>query len=146
MLVGTMDRGVVTMDTRTGRMRSMSASLPTLLATNITFVLPDSSGRLWVGTYGEGLYLVDGTSVVHYTSGAGSIPDDWVMCGVESLRALYFGTFGGGVAVREMSGEWSALTLRDGLPSMDVMAASYSRGMLYFGTLGAGVAAYEEEP
>ncbi|MGA2479310.1 MAG: two-component regulator propeller domain-containing protein, partial [Spirochaetia bacterium] len=147
LYIGTMNLGVVILDLQTGQMSALSEIADSFAADNITTVLPDAEGRVWIGTYGEGLFVwkPDGGSLIHYSKATGQIGDDWVLAGCETDRALYFGSFGGGVSVYSKgSGLWRRLGISDGLASIDVPAIAWRAPFVFFGTLGAGVSMYEE--
>ena len=147
LYIGTMNLGLVIMDLQTGQMSALSEISDSFAADNITTVLPDAEGRVWIGTYGEGLFLwkPDGSGLIHYSRATGQIGDDWVLAGCETDRALYFGSFGGGVSVYSKgSGLWRRLGISDGLASIDVPAIAWRAPFVFFGTLGAGASMYEE--
>jgi ligand-binding sensor domain-containing protein len=147
LFIGTMNLGLVILDLGTGQMGTLSEIADAFTADNITTVLPDAEGRVWIGTYGEGLYLwkPEGNTLSRYSRATGQIGDDWILAGCETDRALYFGSFGGGVSVYEKgSGLWRRLGISDGLASIDVPAIAWRAPYVFFGTLGAGVGMYEE--
>ena len=55
LLVGTMTVGLVILDLKTGAMSTLADSIPSFTSDNITTILPARDGRIWIGTYGEGL-------------------------------------------------------------------------------------------
>jgi tetratricopeptide (TPR) repeat protein len=148
LFIGTMNLGLVVMDLSTGRMSALSERFDDFTADNVTTILPDAEGRVWIGTYGEGLSLwtpSQGT-LAHMTKDTGEIADDWILAGCETDRALYFGSFGGGVSVLSKgTGRWLRLGIHEGLPSLDIAAIAWRSPFVFFGTLGAGVSVYEEE-
>lgn len=148
LFIGTMNLGLVIYDPQTGAMSTLSETVPAFTSENIGTVLPDSEGRVWIGTYGDGLSMWSprkGT-LRHFTKATGEISDDWVLASCETDRALYFGSFGGGVSVYVKETEsWRRLGIRDGLASLDVAAIAWRRPYVFFGTLGAGVSVYDED-
>jgi hypothetical protein len=158
LLIGTMTMGLVIMDIATGAMTALAELVPGFTAANITSILCDRDGAIWIGTYGEGLYrwlpraggeagreAGGEASLSRYTKAQGEIPDDWILASCETDRALYFGSFGGGVGVRsKATGAWRKIGIADGLPSLDVAAIAWRAPYVFFGTLGAGVSVYEE--
>jgi hypothetical protein len=147
LLIGTMTLGLLVMDGGSGAIRALEETHPEFTASNITAVLPDSTGRVWIGTYGEGLFSwSEGAEGIRsYTRDTGEIRDDWVLAACETPRGVYFGTFGGGVSVRvSRDGSWRTLGIGDGLASLDVTSIAYRAPYLFFGTLGAGVSRYNE--
>jgi hypothetical protein len=147
VLVGTMTLGLIVIDVASGAMRGLDQIVPAFTARNVTSVLTDAEGRVWIGTYGEGLFLwTPGKgSVRRFSRETGEIGDDWVLAMCETPRALYFGTFGAGVSAFEKSrGAWRRFGIADGLASLDVTAIAARAPYVFFGTLGAGVSVYDE--
>lgn len=147
LFIGTMNLGLVILDLRTGAMSTLSEDIPGFTAENITTILCDSEGHVWIGTYGEGLFLWSPpeSTLRRFAKATREIADDWVLSGCETDRALYFGTFGGGVSVMQKgTGAWSRLGIRDGLASLDIAAIAWRPPYVFFGTLGAGVSVYDE--
>ncbi len=143
LLVGTMDLGLLVLDTRTGRFESLAARHPAFTARNVTTVLADR-GRVWIGTYGEGLWLWEGGAIRRYGKDTGEIGDDWVLASCRVADGVWFGTFGAGASFIGDDGRWRRLGVADGLPSLDVSAIAWRPPFLFLGTLGAGVCAYWE--
>lgn len=147
LLVGTMTLGLIVIDRATGSMRGLDQIVPSFTARNVTSVLADAEGRVWIGTYGEGLFLwVPGQATVRrFSRETGEIGDDWVLAMCETPLALYFGTFGAGVSALDKSrGSWRRFGIADGLASQDVTAIAAREPYVFFGTLGAGVSVYDE--
>jgi tetratricopeptide (TPR) repeat protein len=147
LLIGTMNIGLVILDLKNGALSSLAEAAPAFTAKNVTAILPDGKGRVWIGTYGEGLFewLPETGVLRHFTKATGQITDDWVLSVCETDRALYFGTFGGGVSVLSKgSGAWGRIAIADGLASLDVTAIAWRPPYVFFGTLGAGVSVYDE--
>jgi ligand-binding sensor domain-containing protein len=143
LLVGTMDLGLLVLDTVTGRFTSLAALHPAFTARNVTTVLPDR-GRVWIGTYGEGLWLWEGDDILRFGRDTGEIGDDWVLASCRVADGVWFGTFGAGASFVGDDGRWRRLGVADGLPSLDVSAIAWRPPFLFLGTLGAGVCAYWE--
>jgi tetratricopeptide (TPR) repeat protein len=136
LLIGTMNMGLVIFDVGTGEMRTLSAIMPEFAPDNVTAVLADGAGRVWVGTYG---------SLRRFVKASGEIGDDWILAICETDRAVYFGSFGGGVsACRKGNGAWTRYGIAEGLPSLDITAIAWREPYVFFGTLGAGVCMYNE--
>jgi hypothetical protein len=147
LLVGTVNLGLIVVDRATGTMRGLEQLAPGFSARNITSVLADRQGRVWIGTYGEGLFLwtPSDNSLARFSRSTGEIGDDWVLAICETPRALYFGTFGAGVSVYQTArGAWGRFGIADGLASLDVTSIAFRPPYVFFGTLGAGVSVYEE--
>ncbi len=147
VLVGTMNLGLIVIDGASGKMRGLDQIVPAFTARNVTSVLADAEGRVWIGTYGEGLFLWTPSegSVRRFSRETGEIGDNWVLAMCETPRALYFGTFGAGVSAFEKSrGTWRRFGIADGLASRDITAIAARAPYVFFGTLGAGVSVYDE--
>jgi len=147
LLIGTMNVGLVLLDLKTGQMSTLSESVPAFTSENITTILPARDGKIWIGTYGEGLavWAPDANSVRQYTKAGAEIADDWILSSCETDRALYFGSFGGGVSVlSKADGSWRRIGIHDGLASLDVPAIAWRPPSVFFGTLGGGVSVYDE--
>lgn len=146
LYVGTQDRGVAVMDLSTERLRRVD-SLWAAGVTNVRALAIDDAGRLWIGTYGNGLYRwePDSDAVVRYSTGAGTLADDFVLAAAAAPDAVLFGTFGGGAyrySVR--TEEWTHFELDNGLMSMEISSLAHAAPYTYFGTLGRGVAVLAE--
>jgi ligand-binding sensor domain-containing protein len=147
LLIGTLNRGLVLMDLEDQRFRSFDSLNPELEARNITMLLEDGSGALWLGTYGMGLYRWSWTDgrLLHFTRQSGHLGDDWVLCGLLARSGTYFGTLGGGVTRYRSAGErWQVIGLKEGLAARDISAIAYSAPFIFLGTLGGAVAIYTE--
>jgi tetratricopeptide (TPR) repeat protein len=149
LLIGTMNIGLVILDLKTGQMSTLAELVPSFTTENITTILPARDGRIWVGTYGEGLaaWSPDSGQLRQYSRDTGpEIADNWILSSCETDRALYFGSFGGGVSVlSKADGTWRRIGIRDGLAGLDVPAIAWRAPRVFFGTLGGGVSAYDEE-
>ena len=122
--------------------------MPGFTASNVTTLLDDGQGSVWIGTYGDGLYRwsPQKADLRHFSKASGEIGDDWILASCMTSRSLYFGSFGGGVsAFLQKSGTWRRYGIADGLASLDVAAIAWRSPCVYFGTLGAGVSVYDEE-
>jgi hypothetical protein len=147
LLIGTMNLGLVVLDLVTGSMQTLSEIIPDFASENITSVLADSAGRVWIGTYGDGLtlWVADKGTLRRFSRASGEIGDDWILASCETDRGVYFGSFGGGVSVFVKGSErWKRFGISDGLASADVVAIAWRAPFLFFGTLGGGVSMYDE--
>ncbi len=147
LFIGTMNRGLVIYDLKTGAMSTLAETVPAFTSENIGTILPDSEGRVWIGTNGDGLsvWSPGKGSLRHFTKATKEISDDWILASCETDRALYFGSLGGGVGVYlKGTDSWKHLGISDGLASLDVAAIAWRRPYVFFGTLGAGVSVYDE--
>ncbi len=148
LYIGTMTLGLIVMDAETGSMKALSAIAPSFSAQNVTTILDDGQGSVWIGTYGDGLWRWSpglGT-LRHFSKASGEIGDDWILSSCRTRRALYFGSFGAGAsAYVPTSGAWRRYGITEGLGSLDVAAIAWREPFVFFGTLGAGVSVYNEE-
>ena len=145
--IGTIDLGLVSLDLRSGTLRSFDQVNPALGPQNVTAIVAEDDVTLWIGTFGAGLYRWEAGAnrLTHFSAAAGQLPDDWILAGAVGDAGLYFGTFGGGAVRYDPQREsWSTISLAQGLPSLNVAVVAAARGRIYFGTLGAGVAILSE--
>lgn len=105
----------------------------------VSSIITDTRGRLWIGTRDRGACALDGTSTTCIGLDRG-MADDSVNCLLQDREGnLWFGTFGGGVS-RLVTGDFVNWTGRDGLPSASVQAFARSRdGSFWMGTHGGGL-------
>jgi sugar lactone lactonase YvrE len=146
LLIGTMTLGLLILDRKTGEIRSLSHECPSFTGTNVGVILPDSTGRIWIGTYGDGLFLWNGAAEVQrFTRAGGKIGDDWILSACETPKGIYFGSFGGGVSfLGRTDGSWHAIGIADGLASADVTSIARIGPYVFFGTLGQGLSRFFE--
>lgn len=145
--IGTIDLGLVSLDLRSGALRSFDEVNPALGPQNVTSMVAEDDATLWIGTFGAGLYRweADTNRITHFSAATGQIPDDWILAAAVGDAGLYFGTFGGGAVRHDPHREtWTAISLEQGLTSLNVAVVAAARGRIYFGTLGAGVAILSE--
>ena len=145
--IGTLDLGLVSLDLRSGTLRSFDEVNAALGPQNVTAIVAEDDATLWIGTFGAGLYRweADTNRITHFSAATGQIPDDWILAAAAGDAGLYFGTFGGGAVRHDPHREtWTAISLEQGLTSLNVAVVAAARGRIYFGTLGAGVAILSE--
>ena len=145
--IGTIGLGLVSLDLRSGILRSFDEVNATLGPQNVTAIVAEDAATLWIGTFGAGLYRweADTNRITHFSAATGQIPDDWILAAAVGDAGLYFGTFGGGAVRYDPHGEtWTAISLEQGMTSLNVAVVAAARGRIYFGTLGAGVAILSE--
>ena len=99
----------------------------------------DHQGRLWIGTLHEGLFVLEGDALTHYTAKDG-LPSNMITSFCEDREgALWLSTPGGGL-VRFQDGRFTTLTTEDGLPSNRIVTIYEDReGTLWVGTNGNGM-------
>ncbi|MCI0487136.1 MAG: histidine kinase [Blastocatellia bacterium] len=99
----------------------------------------DRRGRLWIGTWQQGLYMLEGGTLTRYTTEDG-LPSYWVRAFCEDREGvLWLGTPGGGL-VRFQDGRFTTYTTRDGLPANHIATIYEDReGTLWAGTSSNGL-------
>jgi ligand-binding sensor domain-containing protein/signal transduction histidine kinase len=99
----------------------------------------DHQARLWIGTLHEGLFVLEGGALTHYTTRDG-LPSDMMTSFCEDREgAVWLSTPGGGL-VRFQDGRFTTLTTEDGLPSNRIVTTYEDReGTLWVGTNGNGM-------
>ena len=145
--IGTIDLGLVSLELRSGALRSFDEINRALGPQNVTAIVVQDDATLWIGTFGAGLYRWEAgpNRITHFSAAGGQLPDDWILAGAAGAGGLYFGTFGGGAVRYDPRREaWTTISLAQGLPSLNVAVVAAARGDIYFGTLGAGVAILSE--
>ena len=145
--IGTIDLGLVSLDLRSGTLRSFDEVNAALGPQNVTAIVAEDDATLWIGTFGAGLYRWEAETnrITHFSAATGQIPDDWILAATVGDAGLYFGTFGGGAVRHDPQREtWTAISLEQGLTSLNVAVVAAARGRIHFGTLGAGVAILSE--
>ena len=145
--IGTIDLGLVSLDLRSGTLRSFDEINEELGPQNVTAIVAEDDATLWIGTFGAGLYRWESgpNRITQFDVAGGLLPDDWILAGAVGDTGLYFGTFGGGAVHYAPHREaWTTISLAQGLPSLNVAVVTAARGHIYFGTLGGGVAILSE--
>lgn len=100
-------------------------------------ILKDSSGRLWIGTSGRGLFRIDNPNeekpVFTSISAAGGLSSNQITCLVEDrFQRIYAGT-GRGINRIDADGNIRIFTQADGLPSNHITrCAAGKNGFLWF--------------
>jgi signal transduction histidine kinase/streptogramin lyase len=90
-----------------------------VLAANIVALGRGIDGAVWAGSYGRGLWRVQGDDIRHYTTADG-LPSDQIRCVYNGpAGAIWIGTFGGGLSVLR-DGKFTNITERDGLLSDNI--------------------------
>lgn len=98
-------------------------------------------GRLYAGTHGDGIYVIDPvTEKYELITTKQGLSSDYVET-IEILDGLLLaGTLGGGVSIIDTaSGKIRRLTILDGLPSNDVVRITLEKNRIWFGTLSGGI-------
>ncbi len=125
---------------------------PVLRSNEISALLCDQSGRLWIGTGGGGLTVLDHGVFTTYSQANGLSSDSITALEEDASGTLYIGTDGGGVNVFK-NGKFRAYKTADGLPDNAVHSLARDvGGTVWVGThsglgfLRAGRAGAYKEP
>ena len=161
LYIGTLESGLIVMDTATGRCRHLTADRggsgspggTTLSGNDVYSLLEDGRGRIWAGTNGQGVDVIENDRVIaRYTPSPG---DKDVLMPVNGyIRALaedrdgniWIGTHGGGLAVLRPGDHHFTLynQLNSRLPFDKVHALLCdSRGRMWVGTYGGGLSVFD---
>jgi ligand-binding sensor domain-containing protein/two-component sensor histidine kinase len=101
-----------------GRYRLLLPSEP-LLVSSVVTLHQTRDGAVWAGSYGKGLWRVQGNSIHQFTTSDGLSSDQIRSLLQDSTGTLWIGTFGGGLdAYRD--GKFFSFTAKDGLLSDNV--------------------------
>jgi signal transduction histidine kinase/ligand-binding sensor domain-containing protein/CheY-like chemotaxis protein/HPt (histidine-containing phosphotransfer) domain-containing protein len=151
--VGTMDRGVATLDRRgkVGWIAVKKGDLHSLSAGGIITIFKARSGEMWVGTYGGGANIVDPTTglvrQLPYGSTPGAVSADAVIAFAEDSRGdMWIGTDGGGLDLARSDGTVIKVFRHDphdpsSLPSNTIYALAVdAHDRVWIGTNGGGLA------
>ena len=113
--------------------------------TQVTSILEDSRGNIWIGTQARGVSMYDGETFAHFTENEG-LSGNWVtFINEDSQGNLWFGTSDGGVSM--YNGEsFIHYSEKEGLGNHSVSSiVQDSRGNLWIGTGGGGVCKFNGE-
>ncbi|MCB9040648.1 MAG: hypothetical protein H6557_28810 [Lewinellaceae bacterium] len=110
----------------------------------------DGDGRIWLATYGEGLYYFDGQRMYNINTDDGMLGNDVYTMVMDEKRAVYGTGTDGGISVCSVrNGEKSTvrnITRADYLPDEIVRAIlPDDQGNFWIGTYDAGVCYYDTE-
>ena len=114
-----------------------------LASNDVSSLLEDRIGRLWIGTADGGLSRYDGNSFITFTADDG-LPGAVITSLLEDrMGRLWVGTADGGLS-RYDGDSFVTFTAADGLPSNDVLSLLEDRaGVVWVGTYGAGLSRYD---
>ncbi len=115
-------------------------------AAAITGITEDDTGRIWLATYGEGAYVVDGRHLYNFNTDDGLLGNDIYDMAVQADGSIWLGTDGGISICKFLAGKKSVqnLTRKDGLPDEIVrILLPDNRGNCWIGTHDKGVAYYD---
>jgi signal transduction histidine kinase/ligand-binding sensor domain-containing protein len=112
--------------------RTVFTSEP-LLVNAVVTLCADRDGSVWAGTYGKGLWRVNGKGTRQFTVSDGLSSDQIRSLYQDDEGTLWIATFGGGLdAYRD--GKFQAFTARDGLLSDNVARVSDDGDSLWLST------------
>jgi signal transduction histidine kinase/ligand-binding sensor domain-containing protein len=103
------------------------------LLANAAVVLGEADGAIWAGSFGRGLWRVQGNDIRQFTTAQG-LPSDQIRSLYQGTKGTFWiGTFGGGlVALR--NGKFQSFSERDGLLSDNVSDISDDGESLWLST------------
>jgi len=102
-------------------------------------IAEDSSGALWVGSKGAGLFRIEGRRVTHYGVEDGLSGNGVISVLIDRTGAVWVGTMAAGVT-RLKDGKFVRYRARDGLGSDSIFSLFQDRdGAIWIGTFGGGV-------
>jgi hypothetical protein len=110
----------------------------------VTAIVVDTRGRLWCGTYGQGLFVRDGTTWRVYRQSESGLPGDWITAlALDSQGELWIATLGGGLGHFDGQNWASFRPDNSPLPSpwLNCLVVD-QRGALWIGTADKGLASY----
>jgi PAS domain S-box-containing protein len=107
---------------------------PELHSNEISALFADHLGRLWIGTGGGGLTVLEGRQFRNYSRANGLSSDVITALDEDAAGTLYIGTDGGGLNVLK-DGRFRAFKATDGLPDDAVLSITHdSSGTVWAGT------------
>lgn len=109
------------------------------IASRITGFAVDDKGSLYVATYGDGIYVVQGDSMRHLTAEQG-LSDDFVYTITAHAGFLWAGTDAGITRITPGTDEMLQLSMKDGLPDNIVRSMTPAGdSALYIGMYDLGI-------
>lgn len=133
LYIGALDKGLFYY--RDGVFKNVLAGIPVK-------AMEIMDGKLWLGTYGQGIIVLDPATmevVAKYRKSSG-LSSDFVECFKTVRNRMLIGTLGGGVTVyHSVSKTFTYISILDGLPSSDVVTIAIEGDRIWFGTLSGGL-------
>ncbi len=140
-------QGLIRFDSRSGKFSRLTGRNNAILPHAVSTILEDSKKRIWVGTYGNGVYYYETSTgkwavYRHKRNQAGSLPDDHVFAIKEDGRGrIWVGTQNQGLCMLDNGeGLWHHFHMEDNnansLPDNNVYALQEDkeRGRLWIAT------------
>jgi len=116
-------------------------------AAAITGFAQDGEGRMWISTYGEGTYVVDGRHLYNFNTDDGLLGNDVYTISRQADGSIWLGTDGGISICEFQQGKKTVrnLTRDDGLPDEIVRALLPDKeGNCWIGTHDKGIVYYDQ--
>ncbi|MEW6468001.1 MAG: two-component regulator propeller domain-containing protein [Bacteroidota bacterium] len=122
--------------------RSISA-LNGISVRTASSIIEDKEGRVWVATYGGGIFRIAGAKTDHFTDSTGLTTNDIFTLYEDKTGAIWVGTYQGGL-LRFKDGKFEVFRKENGLGDNSVWSVTQdAKGNLYFGTNENGVSCYD---
>ncbi|HEX6431762.1 MAG TPA: two-component regulator propeller domain-containing protein [Niastella sp.] len=157
LYIGSFSQGVIIIDPKTGLYKQLmkGPGINDLTSNDIFCLFEDSKGKIWVGTNGDGITVVNNDRVIArysplpQSNGTAPLPINGYIRAIEedANGNIWIGTHGGGIAVYEpTTGKWTIYTQENSqLPSNKIQCLHRDRkGKMWIGTF-SGLAAFEAD-
>jgi ligand-binding sensor domain-containing protein/serine phosphatase RsbU (regulator of sigma subunit) len=109
---------------------------------NITSIIEDKKGNIWIGSHGSGVFLVSGNTTKNYCKKTGFFSDEILTVFEDNNSNIWLGTLNEG-AIKYDGATFSNFTIKKGLLERAVWSiCEDEKGIMYFGTGGSGVIAF----
>ncbi len=129
---------------RAGRLEDLSERMGITADANVSALIEDASGAIWIGTAGAGIIRVCGERIERLTVDDGFPSGPVLALFQDEERSIWVGTAGGGLAHLAPS-PVLGITERDGLPAAPVLAVmEHSDGDMWIGTFGDGAVRWRD--
>lgn len=141
--IGTQNNGIARFDPANKTVKSAySTSNSELPSNEISALIMDNSGRIWVGT-NKGVAILDGTNWTLYNTSNSILPHNWIYAfAIDNDGNMWVGT-AGGLAKSDGSGWMIYNTTNSDLPDNYVLSLAIdSNGDKWIGTLSGGLAKF----
>lgn len=152
LLFGTLGEGIYIKNSEDNFSKNSAFKLPDSLS--VYSILNDSKGRIWIGTYGDGLYKINtDKKVSHYTTelkNPRSLHYNDVLSAYEDITGtIWFGTDGGGVSFYdEYLNKFNFITnnlVPDGISVEVIRAITENEKNIWIGTSGKGLTCFNKD-